>query len=234
MHLLEIEKMDTYYGESHIIKDLSIIVTEGEIVTLIGRNGAGKTTTLRSIMGLTPPRSGEIKFRGQIINGFQPFELTKMGMGFVFEDRRIFPDLTVRDNLEIALIHRQIRQKQWTVERVFEVFPIMKKLEKSKGMHLSGGEQQMLAIARTLMGNSTLLLLDEPCEGLAPLIVKSLGELMEQIRKEITILLAEQNVRFALNLADRGYLIEKGSIRYEGTKEELRSNREVQERFLGV
>jgi branched-chain amino acid transport system ATP-binding protein len=234
MHLLEIEKMDTYYGESHIIKDLSLIVTEGEIVTLIGRNGAGKTTTLRSIMGLTPPRSGEIKFRGQIINGLQPFELTKMGIGFVFEDRRIFPDLTVRDNLEIAVIHRQTRQKQWTVERVFEVFPVLKKLEKSKGMHLSGGEQQMLAIARTLMGNSTLLLLDEPCEGLAPLIVKSLGELMEQIRKEITILLAEQNVKFALNLADRGYLIEKGAIRYEGTTEELRSNREVQERFLGV
>jgi branched-chain amino acid transport system ATP-binding protein len=234
MHLLEIEKMETYYGESHIIKDLSLIVTEGEIVTLIGRNGAGKTTTLRSIMGLTPPRSGEIKFRGQIINGLQPFELTKMGIGFVFEDRRIFPDLTVRDNLEIAVIHRQTRQKQWTVERVFEVFPVLKKLEKSKGMHLSGGEQQMLAIARTLMGNSTLLLLDEPCEGLAPLIVKSLGELMEQIRKEITILLAEQNVKFALNLADRGYLIEKGSIRYEGTTEELRSNREVQERFLGV
>jgi branched-chain amino acid transport system ATP-binding protein len=234
MHLLEIEKMDTYYGESHIIKNLSLIVTEGEIVTLIGRNGAGKTTTLRSIMGLTPPRSGEIKFRGQIINGLQPFELTKMGIGFVFEDRRIFPDLTVRDNLEIAVIHRQTRQKQWTVERVFEVFPVLKKLEKSKGMHLSGGEQQMLAIARTLMGNSTLLLLDEPCEGLAPLIVKSLGELMEQIRKEITILLAEQNVKFALNLADRGYLIEKGSIRYEGTTEELRSNREVQERFLGV
>jgi branched-chain amino acid transport system ATP-binding protein len=234
MHLLEIEKMDTYYGESHIIKDLSIIVTEGEIVTLIGRNGAGKTTTLRSIMGLTPPRSGEIKFHGLIINGLQPFELTRMGIGFVFEDRRIFPDLTVRDNLEIAVIHRQTRQKQWTVERVFEVFPILKKLEKSKGMHLSGGEQQMLAIARTLMGNSTLLLLDEPCEGLAPLIVKSLGELMEQIRKEITILLAEQNVKFALNLADRGYLIEKGSIRYEGTTEELRSNREVQERFLGV
>jgi branched-chain amino acid transport system ATP-binding protein len=234
MHLLEIEKMDTYYGESHIIKDLSLIVTEGEIVTLIGRNGAGKTTTLRSIMGLTPPRSGEIKFRSQIINGLQPFELTKMGIGFVFEDRRIFPDLTVRDNLEIAVIHRQTRQKQWTVERVFEVFPVLKKLEKSKGMHLSGGEQQMLAIARTLMGNSTLLLLDEPCEGLAPLIVKSLGELMEQIRKEITILLAEQNVKFALNLADRGYLIEKGSIRYEGTTEELRSNREVQERFLGV
>jgi len=234
MHLLEIEKMDTYYGESHIIKDLSIIVTEGEIVTLIGRNGAGKTTTLRSIMGLTPPRSGEIKFRGQMINGLQPFELTKMGIGFVFEDRRIFPDLTVRDNLEIALIHRQTGQKQWTVERVFEVFPVLKKLEKSKGMHLSGGEQQMLAIARTLMGNSILLLLDEPCEGLAPLIVKSLGELMEQIRNEITILLAEQNVKFALNLADRGYLIEKGSIRYEGTTEELRSNREVQERFLGV
>jgi len=234
MHLLGIEKMNTYYGESHIIKDLSLIVTEGEIVTLIGRNGAGKTTTLRSVMGLTPPRSGEIKFRGQIINGLQPFELTQMGIGFVFEDRRIFPDLTVRDNLEIALIHRQTVQQQWTVERVFEVFPILKKLEKSKGMHLSGGEQQMLAIARTLMGNSILLLLDEPCEGLAPLIVKSLGELMEQIRKEITILLAEQNVKFALNLADRGYLIEKGSIRYEGTTEELKSNREVQERFLGV
>ena len=234
MHLLEVEKVNTFYGESHIIKDLSLMVTEGEIVTLIGRNGAGKTTTLRSIMGLTPPRSGEIKFRGQIINGLQPFELTRMGIGFVFEDRRIFPDLTVRDNLEISEISRENRQKQWTVERVFTVFPVLKKLENSKGMHLSGGEQQMLAIARTLMGNSTFLLLDEPCEGLAPLIVKSLGELMEQIRKEITILLAEQNVKFALNLADRGYLIDKGTIQYEGMREELRANREVQERFLGI
>ena len=234
MHLLEVEKVNTYYGKSHIIKDVSLRVEEGEIVTLIGRNGAGKTTTLRSIMGLTPPRSGEIKFHGQIINGLQPFKLTRMGIGFVFEDRRIFPDLTVRDNLEISEISRENRRKRWTIEMVLEVFPVLKKLEKSKGMNLSGGEQQMLAIARTLMGNSTLLLLDEPCEGLAPLIVKSLGELMEQIRKEITILIAEQNVKFALDLADRGYVIDKGTIRYEGTREELRANREVQERFLGI
>lgn len=234
MHLLEVEKVNTYYGKSHIIKDVSLMVEEGEIVTLIGRNGAGKTTTLRSIMGLTPPRSGEIKFRGQIINGLQPFKLTRMGIGFVFEDRRIFPDLTVRDNLEISEISRENRRKQWTVEMVLEVFPVLKKLENSKGMNLSGGEQQMLAIARTLMGNSTFLLLDEPCEGLAPLIVKTLGKLMEQIRKEITILIAEQNVKFALDLADRGYVIDKGTIRYEGTREELRANREVQERFLGI
>lgn len=234
MYLLEVKAVNTYYGESHIVKDLSLSVAEGEIVTLIGRNGAGKTTTLRSIMGLTPPRSGEIRFSGRIINGLQPFEMTKLGIGFVFEDRRIFPDLTVRDNLEIASISRKNKRNEWTIERVFEIFPVLKRLEKSRGMNLSGGEQQMLAIARTLMGNSILLLLDEPCEGLAPLIVKSLGELMEKIRREITILLAEQNVKFALNLADRGYVIDKGMIRYEGSREELINNREVQERFLGI
>jgi branched-chain amino acid transport system ATP-binding protein len=234
MHLLEVDRINTYYGDSHIIKDLSINVQEGEIVTLIGRNGAGKTTTLRSIMGLTPPRSGEIRFFGQPINGLQPFELTRRRIGFVFEDRRIFPDLTVRDNLEIAEIKRQNKEAGWTIERIFEIFPVLKRLEKNRGMNLSGGEQQMLAIARTLMGNPTFLLLDEPCEGLAPLIVKNLGELMEKIRKEVTILLAEQNVKFALNLADRGYVIDKGMIRYEGSREELINNREIQERFLGI
>lgn len=234
MDLLEVQRVNTYYGKSHIIKDVSFLVEEGEIVALIGRNGAGKTTTLRSIMGLTPPRSGEIRFGGGSIHGLQPFELTRKGIGFVFEDRRIFPDLTVRDNLEISKIHRGNSANPWTVERVFEIFPVLKRLERNKGMNLSGGEQQMLAIARTLMGNSTFLLLDEPCEGLAPLIVKLLGELMEEIRKEITILLAEQNVKFALNLADRGYVIDKGRIRHEGTREELKSNREVQERFLGI
>jgi branched-chain amino acid transport system ATP-binding protein len=234
MVVVEVEGINTYYGKSHIIKDVSLVVNEGEIVTLIGRNGAGKTTTLRSIIGLTPPKTGQVRYYGKTINGLPPFQLARMGMGFVFEERRIFPDLTVRDNLEISAIHHPNRKSRWTMEKILEAFPILKSLEKRKGMNLSGGEQQILAITRTLMGNPECLLLDEPTEGLAPIIVKSLGRLMEEIRKEMTILLSEQNVKFALDFADRGYIIDKGRIRFEAAKEELIANKEVQERFLGV
>jgi branched-chain amino acid transport system ATP-binding protein len=234
MYALEADRINTYYGKSHIIKDLSLFLKKGEILALIGRNGAGKTTTLRSLIGLTPPRSGRIKFYGEIITGRQPFELVRRGIGFVFEDMRIFPDLSVRDNLEIAVVVRKAEEVRWTIDRVFETFPILKNLEKRKGMNLSGGERQILAITRSLMGNPTLLLLDEPSEGLAPIIVKSLGALIEEIKKGITILLSEQNVKFALKFASRGYVIDKGMVRYEGKKEELVSNKEIRERYLGV
>ncbi len=234
MSLLEVASIDTYYGKSHIIRDVSMRVEAGEVVSLIGRNGAGKTTILRSLMGLTPPRTGTITFNGEPTTGRQPYELARKGMGFVFEDRRIFPDLSVRDNLLVFSIRRGERQGSWSYDRIMEVFPMLKKLEHHMGNQLSGGEQQVLAIARTLMGNPSLLLLDEPSEGLAPLIVRALGELMQKISKEMTILLAEQNLKFALTFASRIYLIDKGRIRYEGTKEELLANREIQEKLLGI
>jgi branched-chain amino acid transport system ATP-binding protein len=164
----------------------------------------------------------------------QPFQLARLGIGFVFEDRRIFPTLTVRDNLEISALERPGRQRLWTYERLMEVFPLLKRLENRRGMNLSGGEQQLLAIARTLMGNPTLLLLDEPSEGLAPIIVKGLRDLILEVRKEMTILLAEQNLKFALALTDRVYIVGKGRIQYEGTREELLANKDVQQRMLGV
>jgi branched-chain amino acid transport system ATP-binding protein len=232
--LLDVQGINTFYDKSHVIKDVSFIVNEGEVVSLIGRNGVGKTTILRSIMGLTPPRSGKIAFGDRPINGLQPFQLARLGIGFVFEDRRIFPTLSVRDNLEISAIERPGQQLQWSYARLMEVFPLLKRLENRRGMNLSGGEQQLLAIARTLMGNPRLLLLDEPSEGLAPIIVNSLRDLMREVKKEMTILLAEQNLKFALALTDRVYIVGKGRIQYEGTRQELLADKDVQQRLLGV
>ncbi len=234
MILLAVDKINTFYDKSHIISDVSFAVNDGEVVSLIGRNGAGKTTILRSIMGLTPPRSGSILFKGAAIGGQQPFRLARLGIGFVFEDRRIFPTLSVRDNLEISAYSRPDQEHRWTYDRVMEVFPLLRRLQNHKGMNLSGGEQQVLAIARTLMGNPELLLLDEPSEGLAPLVVKSLGELLREVRKEMTILLAEQNLKFALGFTDRVYIVGKGRIQYEGTRNELVADKDIQQRLLGV
>lgn len=234
MSLLEVRGINTYYDKSHVIKDVSFFVNEGEVVSLIGRNGVGKTTILRSVMGLTPPRSGEIRFGGRPVDRLQPFQLARLGIGFVFEDRRIFPTLSVRDNLEISAIERPGQQLQWTYARLMDVFPLLKRLENRRGMNLSGGEQQLLAIARTLMGNPRLLLLDEPSEGLAPIIVKDLRDLMREVKKEMTILLAEQNLKFALALTDRVYIVGKGRIQYEGTREALLADKDVQQRLLGV
>lgn len=234
MNLLQVNNINTFYDKSHIIKDVSFIVREGEVVSLLGRNGAGKTTLLRSIIGLTPPKSGEVTFQGRQVHEMQPFRIARLGVGFVFEDRRIFPTLSVRDNLEISFRVRPGFQSTWNYERVMEVFPLLKSLQDRRGMNLSGGEQQLLAIARTLMGNPQLLLLDEPTEGLAPLVVKSLGELLRQIKQEVTILLAEQNLKFALHFTDRAYIIGKGRIQYEGTRDELLADKDIQERLLGV
>ncbi len=234
MTLLQVSNINTFYDKSHIIKDVSFTVNEGEVVSLLGRNGAGKTTLLRSIMGLTPPKSGEVMFQGRPVNGMQPFRIARLGVGFIFEDRRIFPTLSVRDNLEISYRVRPGSQRKWNHERIMEVFPLLDRLQDRRGMNLSGGEQQLLAIARTLMGNPQLLLLDEPTEGLAPLVVKSLGELLRQIKEEMTILLAEQNLKFALRFTDRAYIIGKGRLQYEGTRDELLGDQGIQERLLGV
>jgi branched-chain amino acid transport system ATP-binding protein len=230
--IIEIKGVHTYYGTSHILFGVSMEVQEGETVCLLGRNGAGKTTTLRSIIGLTPSRSGSIKFKGEEITGKAPYVISRQGIGFVPEDRRIFPSLTVREQLEVA---RKAGVGNWTVEKVYELFPQLKKLEKHMGNQLSGGEQQMLTIARTLMGNPELLLLDEPSEGLAPLVV---DDLMEQIRKlkreKIALLLSEMGLGFAVELSDRAYVIDKGQIQWSGTCSELQKDEELKRKYLAI
>jgi ABC-type branched-subunit amino acid transport system ATPase component len=229
---LEVKDIDTYYGLSHVLFKLSLMVRKGELVCLLGRNGAGKTTTLKSIMGLLTPQSGSVKFKGKDVTGKQAYEICAEGVGFVFGDRRIFPGLTTRQNLEVGWRPRGGKD-DWTIERVFEVFPRLKQRDNSYGATLSGGEQQMLAIARALMGNPELLLLDEPSEGLAPLMVRAVGEQILHLRDHgIMIVLAEQNVKFALEVSSRGYVIDKGKVFFEGTVEEIRGNEEAQKHLI--
>jgi branched-chain amino acid transport system ATP-binding protein len=216
--ILEVKDIYTSYGLSQILFGVSLEVAEGEVISLLGRNGVGKTTTLRSIMGLTPPRSGSILWKSQNIAGEAPHQIAKLGIGFVPEDRRIFADLTVWENLDVAIKPSLGKKNPWTLERVFELFPALQPIQTRRGGFLSGGEQQMLTIARTLMGNPGLLLLDEPSEGLAPIVVQQLGEQIKRLRTEgITILLCEQNARFSLDLSERLYILEKGQVRYSGT-----------------
>ncbi|MCX7858154.1 MAG: ABC transporter ATP-binding protein [Deltaproteobacteria bacterium] len=227
--LLEAKNINTFYGLSHILFDVSLRVEKGEIVGLLGRNGAGKSTTMKSIMGINPPRTGEIFYKGKSITGKRPFVLFRLGIGYVPDDRRVFADLTVEDNLEI--VYR--RNNEWTKERVYEIFPALKNIRNRRAGNLSGGEQQMLTIGRALMGNPELLLLDEPTEGLAPIIVKALEEQILKLKEAgISILLAEQNLRSALKLVDRVYIIDNGAIKFEGTKKELEENEEIKRKYL--
>ncbi len=232
--ILEVRDLETAYGLSRVIHGISLEVEAGEVVCLLGRNGAGKTTTLRSIMGLTPPWAGRVIFKGEEITRRQPFEVARLGIGYVPDDRRVFPDLTVEENLEI--VPRVTRREgPWTIQRVFELFPVLRELRANLGTGLSGGEQKMLAIGRALMGNPILLILDEPSEGLSPLMVQSFVGAIRRIREEgITLLIADQNVKFARRVADRGYIIEKGSLRYSGRLEELWANEEVVRKYLAV
>jgi len=232
--ILAIRDLVTGYGAGAVIHGVSIDVEAGEVVCLLGRNGAGKSTTLRSIMGLTPPRSGRVEFMGKEITGRPPFEVARLGIGYIPDDRRIFADLTVEENLRIV---RQVtrRDGRWTLERVYQLFPLLTELRGKLGSGLSGGEQKMLAIGRALMGNPNLLILDEPSEGLSPLMVRTLTGAIAQIQKEgVTLLVADQNVKFARRVADRGYIMEKGHIRYSGHLEELWANEEVVKRYLAV
>jgi len=232
--ILEARELVTGYGFSVVIHGISLDVDTGEIVCLLGRNGAGKSTTLRSIMGLTPPRSGRVTFRGEEITGRQPFEIARRGVGYVPDDRRIFSDLTVKENLEI--VQRVTRRDgRWSLERVYQLFPVLRELSAKPGAGLSGGEQKMLAIGRALMGNPALLILDEPSEGLSPLLVRTLVDALRRIREEgTTLLIADQNVKFARRVADRGYIMEKGAIRFAGPLEQLWQNEEVVRRYLAV
>jgi branched-chain amino acid transport system ATP-binding protein len=235
MSILEVNEIHTFYGTSHILFGISLAVNEGELVSLLGRNGAGKTTTLRSIMGLTSIHHGSIQFRGEEIGRKPAFFIAKRGIGYVPDERLIFPDLTVWENLDIASKKPKGRGQEWTKERVYELFPVLKEMEKRLGGALSGGQQQMLTLARTLMTNPLMLLLDEPAEGLAPLVVKMLSEKIQGLKEQgMSILLSEQNVKFAMRLSDRAYVIEKGLIRYHGGIKELEENVEVKRKYLMV
>jgi branched-chain amino acid transport system ATP-binding protein len=232
---LEAKAINTYYGLSHILFDVSLEVDRGEVVVLLGRNGAGKTTTMRSIMGLTPPKTGTVTYNGQNITGLAPYKTARLGIGFVPEDRSIFPDLTVRANLDVAYKKSKTRANKWTIEQVYALFPRLEELSRRRGGTLSGGEQQMLTIARTLMGDPDLLLLDEPSEGLAPIIVKTLGDFIDRVKQEgMTVLLSEQNVKFSLKHSDRAYIVDSGHIKYQGTIKELEKDEDVKKRYLAV
>ncbi len=233
--LLEVREIVTCYGQSQILHGVSLVVERGEVVSLLGRNGVGKTTTFRSIMGLTPPRSGSILLQGTELVGRKPFEIARLGIGYVPDDRRIFSDLTAEENLEMAR-RLSIRSKgPWTLDRVYKLFPVLVGLGGSKGMCLSGGEQKMLAIGRALMKNPDLILLDEPIEGLAPLVVRNVVEVIREIQKaEVTILLADQNLKFCRKVAGRGYIIEKGLIHYQGDMESIWQNEEIVRKYLAV
>lgn len=232
MSLLEVDAVNTYYGDSHILFDLSLHVEEGEVVALLGRNGSGKTTTMNTIMGVVAPRTGKVRFDGEDVAGFQPFAIAKRGVQLVPDTRRIIKTITVEENLELAAFSAR---NAWPIERIYEMFPRLEQRKKSMGRSLSGGEQQMLAIARALIRDARLLLLDEPFEGLAPLIVRDLVETTKRLATEgRTIFIVEQNVRAAMLLASRAYVLSKGQMVWEGTPAALQGEPEVMQRYLGV
>jgi branched-chain amino acid transport system ATP-binding protein len=233
--ILEVDRIDTFYGQSHVLQGVSLSIHEGEVVCLLGRNGVGKTTTLRSIMGLTPPRDGRILFKGIDISKKPSFQVAQLGIGYMPDDRRIFPDLTLFENLELARRLSKKSRVQWTFEKIYDLFPVFINLKERKGTQLSGGEQKMLAIGRALMKNPDLLLLDEPSEGLAPLVVQNLVEVLGRIRSEgVTILLADQNLKFCRRTSDRGYILERGMVQYQGIMEEIWHKEEIVKKYLVV
>jgi branched-chain amino acid transport system ATP-binding protein len=237
--LLKVQDLNTFYGMSHALQNISLTVEKGEIVALLGRNGMGKSTTLKSIMGLLKPRSGSIVFKGNDITGLLPYKVARAGIGYVPEERRVFPELTVLDNLNIGIKGGKIKNgsdgTKWTVERIFEHFPKLKERMNSKGRFLSGGEQQMLTIGRSLMGNPELLLVDEPSEGLSPLMVQEVRDILAEINKTgVSILLVEHNFKVAMFLANRVYLMGKAHVGFSGTKEELEKNPEIREKYMEV
>ncbi len=233
--MLEVAKLHAHYGRAHILADVDLAVAPGEVVALLGRNGAGKTTTLKSIIGLVPPTAGEIRFEGRPIHGLAPHRICRAGIGYVPEERRIFAGLTVLENLSVGRQPARPGAPSWTAERLFQLFPNLAEMRHRPGGRMSGGEQQMLTIARTLMGNPSLILLDEPSEGLAPVIVDQMARTILSLKREgLTVILSEQNLAFAIRLADRAYIIEKGEIRYEGAMAELAADDAVRAAYLTV
>ena len=232
--LLRVQKINTYYHTSHVLQDVSLQVDQAEVVALLGRNGVGKTTTLRSIMGITPPQSGSIRFQDQEVAGQPAYAISRRGIAYVPDDLRIFPDLTCEENLRIAA-RLSPRSGYWNQKRVEELFPVLGERRRQKGLNMSGGEKKMLSLGRALMANPLLVLLDEPSEGLAPLIVRSLAQAIDTIRQHgITILLADQNLKFCRRVCDRGYIIEKGRVVHQDGMEEIWADQEVIKKYLAL
>ncbi len=230
--MLEVDGVHTYYGESHVLHGVSLAVAAGQVVTILGRNGMGKTTLIRSVIGFTPARRGVIRFKGHDVTRWPPFRTVDLGMGLVPQGRRVFPSLSVRENLEVAA---RGNGGGWTIERVYTLFPRLKERAVNRANKLSGGEQQMLAIGRALMCNPELLLMDEPTEGLAPLLVREVGATIARLKSEgLSILLVEQNLPMALSVADHVHVLSRGQIVHSSTPEELARNHDVQSRYLGV
>lgn len=236
--ILQVQDIHTYYGQSHILQGVSLEVEKGEIVTLLGRNGAGKTTTLKSILGLVPPKSGNITFLGERISGLSTHRISQKGISFVPEERRIVPGLTVYENLKLAMLKNKDRSKdkeKELLDRVMEIFPRLKDRLQQEGTSLSGGEQQMLAIARGLVSDPVLMLVDEPSEGLMPLLVERIAEVLKEIQANgVTILLVEQNMEMALGISQKAYVMDEGVIKYKGAAEEIKRNEEVQRKYLAI
>jgi branched-chain amino acid transport system ATP-binding protein len=233
--MLEIGGLHAYYGRAHILQGVGFSMGRGEVLALMGRNGAGKSTTMKAVMGLVPPAGGTVTFEGQRVDGREPFEIARMGIGYVPEDRRVFSELSVMENLSVAGRPPRPDAPQWTPERLFALFPNLGRMRDRAGGAMSGGEQQMLTIARTLMGNPKLVLLDEPSEGLAPVIVEEMAKTILALKAEgLSVLISEQNLHFAGNVADRATIIEKGMIRFTGTMDELKANEAVRTQYLSV
>ncbi len=233
--MLTIENLHSGYGETRILHGVDLEIAKGEVVSVLGRNGVGKSTLLKTIMGLLDVRQGQVRFSGDVLNGCQPYEIAAKGIAYVPETRDIFPSLSVLENLELPLALNAGRSGEWTLERVFDFFPQLAQRTSNGGAELSGGEQQMLAIARALLMNPYLLILDEPTEGLAPIIIKEIHDRLLKLKTQgLTILLVEQNFGFATSLADRCYVMGKSVIQWSGTTREIRDNKDIQHRWLGV
>jgi branched-chain amino acid transport system ATP-binding protein len=233
--MLQVTNVHAFYGRAHILHGISLEAGAGEVVALLGRNGAGKSTALKAIMGLVPPARGEVSFAGQRIERLAPYRIARLGLGYVPEERRIFTELTVMENLEIGRQAAREGAPGWTEERLFALFPNLAGMRDRPGGRMSGGEQQMLTIARTLMGNPRCVLLDEPSEGLAPIIVEQMARSIRTLKGEgLTVLLSEQNLHFSQAVADRAYIIEKGQIRFGGTMAELAADASLREQYLSV
>ena len=233
--MLKVERLNAWYGRAQVLFDLELEVRPGEVVALMGRNGAGKSTTMKAVMGLLERRRGAIRFMGHDIAGLPPFRIARLGLGFVPENRRIFTDLTVLENLEIGRQPPRPGIPEWTIEKLFRLFPNLGGMPGRRGGQMSGGEQQMLTVARTLMGNPYLVLLDEPSEGVAPVIVEQMAEMIMELKEAgVSILLSEQNLHFAELVSDRAYVLEKGQLRFEGSIEALASSQDVRKAYLEV
>jgi branched-chain amino acid transport system ATP-binding protein len=233
--LLSVRGLRAWYGRAQVLQDIGLDLARGDVIALMGRNGAGKSTTFRAIMGLMERSAGEVVFRGQSLHGLEPFEIARLGLGYVPEDRRIFSELSVMENLEVGRQPARDGAPLWTPDKLFAIFPNLGEMRDRPGGRMSGGEQQMLTVARTLMGNPYLVMLDEPSEGIAPKIVEDMANMILELKREgLSVLLSEQNLHFAQLVCDRAYVIEKGRVRFEGTMAELARNAEVKREYLSV